>query len=276
MWDMQMFGFSLYEIFWYFVLYSFLGWCVEVCFCSIYQGKFVNRGFLNGPICPIYGFGMVIVLVCLLPVKSNLVVLYFGSVVLTSLLELVAGFILKKVFHTSWWDYSDLPYNLGGYICLSFSLAWGIGGVAAVKLVHPLVAGLVNITPLLVGKILAIIVFAAIVCDMIVTINTIAKLNRDLGRIAEVAEILHKGSDVVAEGLGTSAISAGRRAQEGIEDLEGKKASAMAFMDMTRAELLDKKDFARRRLLSAFPHMKHMQNAEALQQLKAWYEEKKK
>ncbi|MEG0485686.1 MAG: putative ABC transporter permease [Oscillospiraceae bacterium] len=276
MWDMQMFGFSLYEIFWYFVLYSFLGWCVEVCFCSIYQGKFVNRGFLNGPICPIYGFGMVIVLVCLLPVKSNLIVLYFGSVVLTSLLELVAGFILKKVFHTSWWDYSDLPYNLGGYICLSFSLAWGIGGVAAVKLVHPLVAGLVNITPPLVGKILAIIVFAAIVCDMIVTINTIAKLNRDLGRIAEVAEILHKGSDVVAEGLGTSAISAGRRAQEGIEDLEGKKVSAMAFMDMTRAELLDKKDFARRRLLSAFPHMKHMQNAEALQQLKAWYEEKKK
>ncbi|MEF9865901.1 MAG: putative ABC transporter permease [Oscillospiraceae bacterium] len=276
MWDMQMFGFSLYEIFWYFVLYSFLGWCVEVCFCSIYQGKFVNRGFLNGPICPIYGFGMVIVLVCLLPVKSNLIVLYFGSVVLTSLLELVAGFILKKVFHTSWWDYSDLPYNLGGYICLSFSLAWGIGGVAAVKLVHPLVAGLVDITPPLVGKILTIIVFAAIVCDMIVTINTIAKLNRDLGRITEVAEILHKGSDVVAEGLGTSAISAGRRAQEGIEDLESKKASAMAFMDMTRAELLDKKDFARRRLLSAFPHMKHMQNAEALQQLKAWYEEKKK
>ncbi len=274
MWNMELFSFSLYTLFWYFVLYAALGWCVEVCFCSILEGKFVNRGFLNGPVCPIYGFGMVIVLVCLLPVQDNILVLYIGAVVLTSLLELVAGFILKKVFHTSWWDYSDLPYNLGGYICLSFSLAWGLGGVAAVRLVHPLIAGLVDIMPPLLGKILAVILLIALVCDMIVTVNTIAKLNRDLGRIAEIAALLHKGSEAFAENLGKEAIAAGKLAEEGMQELEAKKTAAYARLDITRAELMDQKDFLRRRLLSAFPHMKNLKNADVLAQLQAWYTEK--
>ena len=108
--------FSLYEIFWYFVIYAVLGWVVEVCFCSIKTGSFVNRGFLNGPVCPIYGFGMVAVLVCLWPLRNSMLVLYVGAVVLTSALELTTGWVLKKLFHTSWWDYSDMRFNLGGYI----------------------------------------------------------------------------------------------------------------------------------------------------------------
>lgn len=119
--------FSLYEIFWYFVIYAVLGWVVEVCFCSINTGGFVNRGFLNGPVCPIYGFGMVAVLVCLWPLRHNIPVLYAGAVLLTSALELVTGWVLKKLFHTSWWDYSNMRFNLGGYICLRFSLVWGVG-----------------------------------------------------------------------------------------------------------------------------------------------------
>ena len=99
----------LYDYLFYFVVYSFIGWCTEVCFCSVSTGKFVNRGFLNGPVCPIYGFGMVIVIYILTPVTENVFLLFFGSMILASALELVTGWALKKLFHTSWWDYSDKP-----------------------------------------------------------------------------------------------------------------------------------------------------------------------
>ena len=124
---------------WYFFIYAFLGWCVEVVFHTITTGRWVNRGFLNGPVCPIYGVGMVLVLLALWPLRHNLFVLFLGSVVLTSTLELITGWVLKTLFHTTWWDYSDEPFQLGGYICLRFSLAWGVGGVFMVRIIHPVV-----------------------------------------------------------------------------------------------------------------------------------------
>ena len=115
----------MYLFLWIFFIYSFLGWCTEVSYAALVTGKFVNRGFLNGPVCPVYGFGVVIVLSILVPLKGNLLVLFIGSVVLTSLLEWLTGFLLEKIFHQRWWDYSDQPFNIGGYICLRFSIAWG-------------------------------------------------------------------------------------------------------------------------------------------------------
>lgn len=122
---MEVLGLTFYELLWYFAIYSFLGWCMEVVFCTVRTGKLVNRGFLNGPVCPIYGFGMVIVLAVLGRFSDNVALLFFGGMALTSALELAGGWALKRFFHTTWWDYSDKPMNLGGYICLQFSLAWG-------------------------------------------------------------------------------------------------------------------------------------------------------
>lgn len=127
---------TFYELLWYFSIYSFLGWCMEVVFCTVRTGKLVNRGFLNGPVCPIYGFGMVIVLAVLGRFSDNIALLFFGGMVLTSALELVGGWALKKFFHTTWWDYSEKPLNIGGYICLQFSLAWGVCVVLAVRFLH--------------------------------------------------------------------------------------------------------------------------------------------
>ena len=182
--------YTIYELLCFFVIYSVLGWCLEVCFCTINTGQFVNRGFLNGPVCPIYGFGMVIVLVALTPLAHSLPVLFVGGALLTSALELAAGWILKKVFHTSWWDYSDVPFNLGGYICLKFSLAWGVAVVAVMKGVQPAVAALVRAVPRTLGIVLLCAAGAAFACDLAVTVAGILKLNRDLGHIAEVARLL--------------------------------------------------------------------------------------
>ena len=122
-------GFSLYHILAFFLIYSCLGWCVEVVYAAATTGQLVNRGFLNGPVCPIYGFGMILVLFFLTPLEDNLLLLYLGGVILPSALELVGGWALYKLYRTRWWDYTDKPFNIGGYVCLEFSLMWGVGAM---------------------------------------------------------------------------------------------------------------------------------------------------
>ena len=96
--------YTIYELLCFFVIYSVLGWCLEVCFCTINTGQFVNRGFLNGPLCPIYGVGLVAVVALLEPVRDSLGLLYLGAVLVTSAIELVTGFLMEKLFHQRWWD----------------------------------------------------------------------------------------------------------------------------------------------------------------------------
>ncbi|MEG0156126.1 MAG: putative ABC transporter permease, partial [Anaerovoracaceae bacterium] len=136
-----------YSVVWYFLIYGFLGWVVEVCFHALAQGKLVNRGFLNGAICPIYGFGVVLVVWILEPVASHGILLFAGATVLCSVLEWITGFILAKAFHQRWWDYTDEPLNIGGYICLRFSLMWGLACVFVVKLIHPSIQWLLDLVP---------------------------------------------------------------------------------------------------------------------------------
>ena len=100
---------SIYFILLYFFVYGFLGWCTEVGFAAFKTHHFVNRGFLNGPICPIYGVGVTAVITVLTPYKSDIIVLYILSVVLVTVLEGVTGWAMDKIFHNKWWDYSDMP-----------------------------------------------------------------------------------------------------------------------------------------------------------------------
>lgn len=260
--------FSLYEIFWYFVIYAVLGWVVEVCFCSINTGGFVNRGFLNGPVCPIYGFGMVAVLVCLWPLRHNIPVLYAGAVLLTSALELVTGWVLKKLFHTSWWDYSNMRFNLGGYICLRFSLVWGVGATLVVKLVHPAVAALVALVPHTAGGVLAVPVAALFVCDLVITVLGIAHMNQDIGRIDDIVRAMRAGSDILAENIGDTALAVDRKVSEA-------KPAAAARLDIARAELLDRRRLVAMRLMKAFPHMRSTRYAEGFERIRQWAEEEK-
>ncbi len=257
--------YTVYQFLWFFVLYAVLGWCLEVCFCTVNTGQFVNRGFLNGPVCPIYGFGMVIVLFALTPIAGNLLVLFVGGALLASALELVTGWALRKIFHTSWWDYSDVPFNLGGYICLKFSLLWGAAVAGVMRLVQPGVEAFVEMIPRTLGAVLLCVIGAVFLCDLVVTVNGVAKLNRDLGRIADVARLLHEGSDKVAERLGGTALAID-------EKVDGKKLSAAARMDVARAEFLDRRSAVARRLMKAFPKMRPAE-WEAFSRVKKWLAE---
>ena len=114
--------YSIYTLASLFLIYSFLGWCAEVIFVVLDTHAFDNRGFLRGPVCPIYGFGIILVVSCLNPLAGTWIRLFFASVALTTALELVVGIFLKKVFHHEWWNYDEFRFNLCGSVTTVMSV----------------------------------------------------------------------------------------------------------------------------------------------------------
>ncbi len=153
MWDLTVCGIDFYHLMNWLIIYSFFGWVWETCYVSVKSGKFVNRGFINGPLCTIYGFGAVSVYVLLKPFSDNLLYLYLGGVVVATALEYVTAVLMESIFHTSWWDYSDNKFNFQGRICLGASLGWGAFTVILFKVLHPLVESIVILYPVYVGEI---------------------------------------------------------------------------------------------------------------------------
>ena len=160
---------SIYFILLSFFVYGFLGWCTEVGFAAFKTHRFVNRGFLNGPICPIYGVGVTAVITVLTPYKSDIIVLYILSVVLVTILEGLTGWAMDKIFHNKWWDYSDMPLNIGGYVCLLFSIVWGFACLFIIYFIQPLVHDVLAFIPTIVGIVLIVILGITLIADLYVT-----------------------------------------------------------------------------------------------------------
>lgn len=191
----------MYYFILYFFVYGFLGWCTEVAFAACKEKRFVNRGFLNGPICPIYGIGVGVVVQFLAQYKNNLLLLYVTSIVLVTALEWVTGFLLEKIFHNKWWDYSNMPLNLNGYVCLLFSLIWGVACVVIVDFIHPVIHKGLSFLPFWLGMTFIIILGIAMFADLYVTASTILKMNKRLEKMEEIAAELHKISEDLGENI---------------------------------------------------------------------------
>ena len=191
---------NFYELVWIFIIYAFIGWCTEVSYAALDTGKFVNRGFLNGPYCPIYGCGVVIVAI-LTPLKENLLILFAGSFLLTSVLEYITGYILEKVFHNKWWDYSDKPFNIKGYVCLKFSIYWGLACTFIMDIIHPIIYAAIRFIPFVLGVVLLSIIMCVFAADCIITVTTILKFNKRLKVMDEMAASIHRLSDEIGENI---------------------------------------------------------------------------
>ena len=211
----------MYRFLWIFFIYAFLGWCTEVSYAALVSGRFINRGFLNGPVCPIYGLGVVLVMACLEPFRDNLLLLFVCSVLLTSLLEWITGFVLEKLFHQRWWDYSNEPFNLGGYVCLRFSIAWGLACVFVSEILHPTVLLLIRLIPRPVGWVLLGVFGTAMAVDLVATVRTIAKLNRQLDQIDEMAQRIREASNEFGENLADRVLDAAEKGSDLRENLDG-------------------------------------------------------
>ena len=271
-------------------------------YAALVSGRFVNRGFLNGPWCPVYGFGVVIVLAGLEPLRSNLLLLFLGSVALTSALEWLTGFVLEKLFHQRWWDYSDQPFNLGGYICLRFSIAWGLACLFVVEILHPTVVFLIRLIPHEVGLVILVMLCVGMCVDLTATVSTITKMNRQLSQVDELAARIRTMSNQLGEQLADRVLDAAQRGSDfgeklakgreelknGLEDLrdtlDGMKERLDQYRDQGREqmereldELRDRLDEAmnrrilgQRRLMRAFPRMRSVNHRQAMERLRRW------
>lgn len=202
-------------VYWFF-LYGFIGWGVEVVYAAVKTHKLVNRGFLCGPICPIYGFGMVglIYSVSLIPMPDSgsmsAVAIFFIGMILTTAIELVGGWALFKIYHIRWWDYSNMKFNLGGYICPQFSLLWGLGSVLMIKVVHPLLARGSSPMPFNIMLIVDVVLLVLFVVDVAASTAAAIGLNKYLREIDELRAKLRVTSDKLTTVLGTGAQHGGQ------------------------------------------------------------------
>ncbi len=169
---------KIYLLFWFF---SILGWILEVIVCSICDKRLVNRGFLIGPYCPIYGFGSLIMLV-ISPYKDHLFVCFILALVLCSTLEYLASFLMEKLFKIRWWDYSQDSFNINGRICLRNALAFGALGVVFTRILNPWYFSLVDNFSYNTLLIIAILVLIITLVDILVSFNAMNSLKNIISK----------------------------------------------------------------------------------------------
>lgn len=188
--DYKIAGISLYYIISWFFIYSFLGWAWESAYVSIKNKKFVNRGFINGPLCTIYGAGAVTIYLLLRPFEKNLALLYLGGVITATALEYVTGWIMETVFHTRWWDYSNKKFNLHGYISLASSLLWGAFSILLFKLLQPFVSWITSLYPQSIGEVILAVVSVLYGIDFGISAYTAFGLSKTFGKVEDMLEEL--------------------------------------------------------------------------------------
>lgn len=178
-------GYPLAQWFLFFFIYAFLGWVWESCLVSAQQRRWVNRGFLNGPFLPIYGFGALALLVFTLPVQTNPALVFLFGMLGATGLEYVTGYAMEKLFGVKYWDYSRFRWNLNGYICLAASLCWGAFSLLLVNLLHPAVAYLVGQLPAWSTPVLAALLLAGITADFLLSIRQALDVRTLLVKLSE-------------------------------------------------------------------------------------------
>ena len=163
--------------FFFFMIYSFIGYLTEITSCSINNKKLiVNRGFCLGPYLPIYGFSSVIMNIFLAKYSKDIITLFVMSAFVCTLMEYMTSLILEKIFHARWWDYTEKKFNLSGRVCLENSCLFGLGGVFIVSILHPFLDGLVSMIPHNVLIILSIVLCVIFMIDVIITVTTMCQV----------------------------------------------------------------------------------------------------
>ena len=189
--------YSFYQLLWLYMIYSFIGWCGEVVVAAVKRHRFVNRGAVSGPFCPIYGLGAAVVAVFFPELKGNPLFLFLGGMVVNTFVEYVTGRIMEMSLHKKWWDYSDQKFNLGGYVCLKTSVLWGICTVLMIYVLNPVFTGLVGLIPKLWGEIILWVLFGLLIVDFIGTVIAVWGLKKKNGRIDQIREGLGRTSKLL-------------------------------------------------------------------------------
>lgn len=171
-----------------FFLYSFIGWLWETIYCSLKAKHFVYRGFLIGPITPIYGFGILGVVYFLRPLHEQVIPLFFAAALLVTVLEYVTSYLLERFFHASWWDYKEVPLNINGRVALPISLFWGVCCVLIVRFVHPQMLEIVQTLSARVGCLLPVFLLMVLSFDMGYTLANLVAFQKAVQQVNQAFE----------------------------------------------------------------------------------------
>lgn len=250
----------------YFLCYSAVGWLCESVYCSVPQKKWINRGFLFGPVCPVYGVGALLAVALLTPLAWSIPLLFFSGAVLMSVVEYATGWLLETLFHAKWWDYSDKKWNLHGRVCLHNSVLFGVMCVVLVRWLHPLLAGWLARFPRAWLLPVCAVLFLLFAADVAFSVRGALQLRGKLEAMQEILdEIRERTESAIAEqreAVRVAVDSIGQRAQAGREE-------ALERLRERQARLEESLHGAHRRLLAAFPTMRLRRGKEAIARLRA-------
>ena len=168
--------YNTYELTWLFLIYSFLGWMLETILAATEQRRFVNRGLVNGPLCTIYG--VPIVILTIFGQELPLFWLFLGAMIVATVTEWISGHMIERFYHERWWDYSNVKWNLDGYICLPASLVWGVLGTISMRWGNGLLIRLYGFLPEGIGHLLVWILAGMLVLDVMATIFALSGIGR--------------------------------------------------------------------------------------------------
>lgn len=190
----------------YFFFYSAVGWLIESIYCSCGQRKLVNRGFLTGPLCPIYGSGAVALGLCLSPIKNSglnpwakfFIILFLGMII-CDFVEFMTSVIMEKLFHARWWDYSNKPFNIQGRICLQHTMYWGLATVIFMYVIHPPVEELIAQIDSDIAYILLGFIFAAFIADLINAVRVALDVRKLMDKLHAINDAVQKHAETAKE-----------------------------------------------------------------------------
>ena len=239
-------GFSLYEMCLLFIVWSFIGWAIEVCAHALKMGEYSNRGFLSMPICPIYGFGVLIITILLHPFMDIPILMFICSSLICTAFELFVGVTMKMIFHNVWWDYSDEHFNFKGYICLKTSILWGMGCLIVEYCAEPQIEWLVDSIPTTAGTVFIGVMGVLIIIDCSNSVAAVYKLNLRLKEISEISEKMYNNSQKLGKAIADTALTAVDKGSEAAaaiyaKRMEGEEKAAELRNDI-KENITDMKD----------------------------------
>ncbi len=182
-----------------FIMYSFGGWIIEVVDTCLIKKKVVNRGFLIGPYCPIYGIGCVTMVFLLSKYTNDVITLFIMCILLFSVLEYTTSYVMEKLFNARWWDYSRYKFNINGRICLETMIPFGFAGLFVMYIVNPFFTYILNSLPNILLNLFFIIIGILFISDIIVSVNVITNLKRTAKKVKQdnTEEITAKVKEVL-------------------------------------------------------------------------------
>ena len=253
-----------------FFIYSFLGWVCECIYCSVGQRKWINRGFLAGPYCPIYGFGGVFVLTLLEPVADSFGMVFLWGVVITSALEYLTSYVMEKMFHTRWWDYSRYRFNLNGRICLLNSTLFGLMCLFVVYVIHPPILSAVQRIPLSLLWVINAALLIYFSTDVFKTVHALLRRNKEFVELEKCMQELREAMKNVGQ-VGEE-VPFYERIQAVMDSTDAdEQLSAIIDKMVSRIDLMPKRTFKiRSRLNKAFPYQV---NPEFSNEFRAWVDQ---